>query len=113
MMPVVVTTFLLFKKKIVQKWFNGFSNGSIISFLQLAESFNAHFIASKRERKINIHFTKIQQAKGENLKRDVMRFNQEGLLLLDLHDGVAFMLFSMGCFQKGSTCSSSKAKGPL
>lgn len=31
-------------KGIAQKWFNGLPNGSVTSFLQLAELFTAHFI---------------------------------------------------------------------
>jgi len=52
-------------KGIAQKSFNGLPNGSVDSFLQLAESFSAHFIASKRE----------------------------AVLIPDLQDGVAYMTF--------------------
>jgi len=64
-------------KRIAQKWFNGLPDGSITSLLQLAELFNDHFIASRREQKTSIHLTKIQQARAEDLKEYVMRFNCE------------------------------------
>ena len=65
-------------------------------FLQLAELFSTHFVASKRERKTSIHIAKIQQAKGEDLKEYVMRFNREAVLILDLQDGVVYADFLYG-----------------
>ena len=47
-------------KGIAQKWFNGVRNGSVTSFLQLAEFVSAHFIASKTERKTSVPLAKIQ-----------------------------------------------------
>jgi len=65
-------------------------------FLQLAELFSTHFVASKRERKTSIHIAKIQQAKGEDLKEYVMRFNREAVLIPALQDGVAYVAFLNG-----------------
>jgi len=62
-------------KGISHKWFNGLLSRGITSFLQLAELFSTPFIAGKRDRKISIHIAKIRQAKGEDLKEYVMRFN--------------------------------------
>jgi len=39
---------------------------------------------------------KIQQAKGEDLKEYIMRFNWEAVLILDLPDGVAYAAFLNG-----------------
>jgi len=82
--------------RIAQKWFNGLPSGSITSFLQLAELFSTRFVASKRERKTNIHIAKIRPAKGVDLKEYVTRFNQEAILILDLQDGVAYSAFLNG-----------------
>ena len=68
----------------VQKWFNGLSDGSIASFLQLVELFNAYFIVNKREWKTSIHLDKIQQARGEDLKGYMIRFNRAVVLIPDL-----------------------------
>ena len=46
-------------KGIAQKWFNDLASGSVASFLQLAELFSAHFVASKKERKTSIHLARI------------------------------------------------------
>jgi len=78
---------------IAQKWFNDLPSGSITSFLQLAKLFNSRSIASKRARKTSIHIAKIRQAKGEDLKKYVMRFNREDILIPDLQDGVAYASF--------------------
>ena len=51
-------------KGIAQKWLNGLSSGSVTSFFLQAELFNAHFIASKREKKTSIHLAKIRQQRG-------------------------------------------------
>jgi len=64
---------------IAQKWFSDLSSGGITSFLQLVELFSTHIIASKRERKTSIHIAKIRRAKGEYLKKYVMRFNREAV----------------------------------
>jgi len=81
---------------IAQKWFNGLPSGSMTSFLQLLELFSSHFVASKRERKTSIHITKIRQEKGEDLKKYVMRFNREPVLILDLQVDVAYATFLNG-----------------
>jgi len=81
---------------IAQKWFNDLLSGSITSFLQLAELFSMHFVVNKRERKTSIHMAKIRQAKGEDLKEYIMRFNGEVVLILDLQDGVAYAAFLNG-----------------
>jgi len=71
-------------------------NGSITSFHQLAELLSTHFVASKRERKTSIYLAMIQQAKGEDLKDYVMRFNHEVVLIPDLHDEVEYTIFLNG-----------------
>jgi len=58
--------------------------------------YSAHFILSKRETKTNIHIAKIPQAKGEDLKEYVMRFNREAVLILDLQNGVSCTAFLNG-----------------
>jgi len=55
-------------RDIAQRRFNGLPSGSITSFFQLPELFSAHFIASKREKKISIHLAEIRQPRGEDLK---------------------------------------------
>ena len=79
-----------------QKWFNSLPNGSITSFLQLAKLFSTRFVAGKRERKTSIHIAKVRQAKEEDLKEYVMRFNREAILIPDLQDGVAYVAFLNG-----------------
>jgi len=81
---------------IAQKWFNGLPRGSVSSFFQLAELFNTHFLASKKERKTSIHLARIRQQRGEDLKGYVRRFNHEAVLLPDLQDGVAYAAFLNG-----------------
>ena len=61
-------------------------SGSITSFLQLAELFSTRFVAGNRDKKTSIHIVKIRQAKGEDLKEYVMRFNREVVLIPDLQD---------------------------
>ena len=39
------------------------------------ELFSTRFVVSKRERKISIHIATVQQAKREDLKEYVVRFN--------------------------------------
>ena len=78
---------------IAQKWFNDLPSGSITSFLRLAELFSTHFVTGKRERKTSIHIVKIRQAKGEDLKEYMMRFNQEVVLIPGIQDGVAYAAF--------------------
>jgi len=81
---------------IAQKWFHVLPSGSITSFLQLVELFNTHLIASTRERKASIHMANIQQAKDDDLKEYVMRFNREVVLIPKLQDGVAYTAFLNG-----------------
>ena len=81
---------------IAQRWFNGLLSESITSFLQLVELFSTHFVANKRERKASIHIAKIQQAKEEDLKEYVMRFNREAVLISNLQDGIAYTTFLNG-----------------
>ena len=45
---------------------------------------------------------KIQQAKGEDLKEYVIRFNRYAILILDLQDGVAYTAFPMD-FSRGDS----------
>jgi len=71
-------------------------SGSITSFLQLAELFSTRFVAGNRDKKTSIHIVKIRQAKGEDLKEYVMRFNREAILISDLQDGVAYAAFLNG-----------------
>jgi len=59
-------------------------------------------VASKREKKTSIHMAKIQQAKGEDLKEYVIRFNRYAILILDLQDGVAYTAFPMD-FSRGDS----------
>ena len=88
--------FLATLRDIAQKWFNSLPNGSITSFLQLAKLFSTRFVAGKRERKTSIHIAKVQQAKGEDLKEYVMRFNRGAILIPDLQDGIAYVAFLNG-----------------
>jgi len=90
-----------------RKWFNGLPNKSITSFLQLAELFSAHFIASKREKKTTIYLAKI---KGENMKEYVMRLNREAILIPDLQDGVAYMTFLNGLLPRRLKFSLTESK---
>jgi len=83
-------------KGIAQKWFNGLPRGSVTSFFQLAELFSAHFVASKKEKKISIHLARIRQRRGEDLKGYVRRFNHEAVLIPNLQDGVAYAAFLNG-----------------
>jgi len=85
--------FLTILRWIAKKWFNDLLSGSITSFLQLAELFSTHFVASQRERKTSTHMAKIRQAKGKDLKEYVMRFNREAVSIPDLQDGVAYAAF--------------------
>ena len=62
----------------------------------MAELFSVHFIASKREQKTGIHFTKILQSRAEDLKEYVTRFNREVVLITDLQDGVPYATFLNG-----------------
>jgi len=58
--------------------------------------FSTHFVTGKRERKTSIHIVKIRQAKGEDLKEYMMRFNQEVVLIPGIQDGVAYAAFLNG-----------------
>ena len=81
---------------IAQKWFNSLLSGSTTSFLLLVELFSPHFVVGKRKRKTSIHIAKIRQAKGEDLKKYVMRFNREVNLVSDLQDRIAYDAFLNG-----------------
>ena len=59
----------------------------------MAELFSDHFIVSKRKRKTSIHLAKIGEARGEDLKGYVIRFNREVVLISDLQDRVAYTVF--------------------
>ena len=88
--------FLATLKGIAQKWFNGLPRGSVSSFFQLAELFSAHFVASKKERKMSIHLARIRQQRGKDLKGYVRRFNHEAVLIPNLQDGLAYAAFLNG-----------------
>jgi len=52
-------------------------HNSILTLMD--ELFSTRFVAGKRERKTSIHIAKVQQAKGEDLKEYVVRFNREAI----------------------------------
>ena len=72
-------------------------DGSITFFIQLLELFRAHFISNKREQKSSIHLTKIWQARREDLKEYMTRFNHEAVLIPYLQDAMCYMTFLNGC----------------
>jgi len=53
-------------KGVAQSWFNGLPPGSFTYFQDLAYEFVSQFIASRKERRTNIHMSKIKQGPQES-----------------------------------------------
>ena len=77
----------------VATFWRSLPRGSITIFLQLVVLFGTQFIASKRKRK---NLAKIWQMKAEDLKKYVLRFNCEVILIPDLQDEVVYVAFLNG-----------------
>jgi len=53
-------------------------------------------LAKASEKVTSIHIAKVQQAKGEDLKEYVVRFNREAIWIPDSQDGVAYAAYLNG-----------------
>ena len=75
--------------------------------------FSAYFIANKIERKTSIHLTKIQQARGEDLKEYMMRFNREVVIIPNLQLEVTYTAFLNGLLLRRFKCSLAESEVTL
>jgi len=70
--------------------------GTVTCFRDLADKFVSQFIASRKERRISIHLSKIKQGPQESLVEFAKCFHQEAVLISDLEAGVAYTSFLNG-----------------
>jgi retrotransposon gag protein len=63
-------------------WYTTLPPGSVDSFAALETSFLDHFVASKRQRRSNLHLMSVIQKEGESVTSYIQRFHAEVLSIL-------------------------------
>ena len=67
-------------------WYTTVPPGSVDSFASLESLFLYHFVASKRQRKSNLHLMSVIQKEGESVTSYIQRFHEELLSIPGAND---------------------------